>query len=219
MPDIAVVYLEWKPYGELPAQKFHESYRRFEAGVSHDLKVLQPTSGLDIATYLEFATYNAKYRYCCFLSSHSRILADKWLWKMAALLRSGEVGLVGATASAQSLDFKNWPPFPNYHIRSTGFLIERELLLSFGFLPPRTKKEIYEFESGPECLSKRIWNLNLSCLLVGRDGLGYAPPQWKKAHAFRSGKQENLLIADNRTEEYQQAEEHNQKWYEELTWG
>jgi hypothetical protein len=43
----------------------------------------------------------------------------------------------------------------------------------------------------------------LEARVVGRDGVAYPPECWQESRTFRTGEQENLLIADNRTRHYQ----------------
>ena len=42
---------------------------------------------------------------------------------------------------------------------------------------------------------------------MGRDGIGYPREEWALSRTFRSGEQENLLIADNRTDQYANGDE------------
>ena len=43
-------------------------------------------------------------------------------------------------------------------------------------------------------------------LVVGRDGEAYAPERWPESATFRSGGQANLLVADNRTRQWEEAD-------------
>jgi hypothetical protein len=85
-------------------------------------------------------------------TSHSELLTSAWLKKLALHLDRPEVRLVGATGLFESLSTLDprFPPFPNVHIRSNGFMVERELLgeLLSGIII-RDKLDAYFVESGP----------------------------------------------------------------------
>ena len=87
--------------------------------------------GLDIGEYM-IAVNELTEDQVCFLNTHSELLAPAWLKKLALHLDRPEVGLVGATGSFESLSPRGsqFPPFPNLHLRSNGFMIERELFSS-----------------------------------------------------------------------------------------
>ena len=127
--NIAVVYLVRKAEGVEPVRRFILSYLAHEAGEPHDLvvifkgfevddpefdavvsvlEVVQYRSfhiddtGIDISAYLR-AAEKLDHGYICFLNTFSEITASKWLAKLAMNLLSPGVGLVGATASYESL--------------------------------------------------------------------------------------------------------------------
>jgi hypothetical protein len=47
--------------------------------------------------------------------------------------------------------------------------------------------------------------MGLRPVLVGRDGRVYEMQEWDRSDTFRQSRQENLLIADNQTDAYDQA--------------
>ncbi len=94
-----------------------------------------------------------------------------------------------------------FPPFPNYHLRTTGFLIGRERFLSLR-RPIRNKRAAERFESGYRGLTATLQAQNLGVGVVDRDGHCHPPGSWARSRTFRSGAQENLLVGDNRTAEY-----------------
>lgn len=59
----------------------------------------------------------------------------------------------------------------------------------------------------------------MKVLVVGRDGVAYPPERWRESATFRSGDQRNLLIADNRTEQYAAADPRFKRTLEEMAWG
>jgi vancomycin permeability regulator SanA len=54
---------------------------------------------------------------------------------------------------------------------------------------------------------------------VGRDGRVFEIENWGTSNIFRQGKQENLLVADNQTRQYDRAEDGEKKYLTEVAWG
>src|SRR5580692_1025456 len=100
---IAVVHLVWGPLGPQALRDFLASYGAHPAGAEHELVVLfngvtsqqrpaleQALAGVDhrllelaepvqdLAAYLQ-AAQRLEHARCCFVNSHSAILADGWL--------------------------------------------------------------------------------------------------------------------------------------------
>lgn len=158
----------------------------------------------DIGAYIEWAN-SINEELICPLNSGTQIISHDWLYKLAINLLTPKVGLVGATASYESLKDLNssFPSFRNIHIRSTGFMINRKLFCELTLkIPMSSKIDAYQFESGRKSLTKMVIGKKLNVLLVGRNGRGYAPINWINSHTFRQGSQSNLLIADNQTRNY-----------------
>ena len=114
---------------------------------------------------------------------------------------------------------RRWPPFPNPHIRSTGFLLARESMLRLSLPPIRNKNDAYGFESGFHSMTRQIQAWNLKAVLVDRDGSAFEPPDWAQTQTFRSGNQHQLLITDNRTQEYQAADSATKHEWSRMAWG
>ena len=70
----------------------------------------------------------------CFLNSHATVLAAGCEALLGAL--GPGVGVAGATGSYEAprtinpLRSRRWPRFPNPHIRTNGFILERSLMQS-----------------------------------------------------------------------------------------
>lgn len=109
--------------------------------------------------------------------------------------------------------------FPNPHIRTNGFMIERSTMLSLRFDGEQDKMDSLRFESGKGGLTRQLLGRGLKVLVVGRDGVGYEPDQWAESRTFRSGEQENLLIADNRTDQYAEGDDAFRAFLRDLAWG
>lgn len=216
---------------------WEESREQFRPGCSY--QYLPWDEGrFDLGVYRS-AAKQAKTPYVCCVNSASIILADNWLAKLMAPFTTPqasdcrEVGLAGCTASAESFYTNaeqrfnwgfNWvrrwffPPFPNFHIRTTGFVMRRELLLElFPHWFP-TKRHCYLFESGYDSLTRRIHARGLRAVVVGRDGVA-RDLDFYSTRTFRSGDQENLLIADKQTCRYQNGTQQERTMLADAAWG
>jgi hypothetical protein len=55
--------------------------------------------------------------------------------------------------------------------------------------------------------------------VVGRDGRAYDPTDWYRSHTFWEANQENLLIADNQTAEYEHGDQDTRTALSRYAWG
>jgi hypothetical protein len=99
-----------------------------------------------------------------------------------------------------------FPTFPNVHLRTNGFLLAREDFLAMRPRKIRTKLGGWLFESGRNSMTRQILGRGLQVLVVGRDGSVYRPDEWPRSMTFWQSGQENLLIQDNRTSEYERGD-------------
>jgi hypothetical protein len=81
--------------------------------------------------------------------------------------------------------------------------------------PAPNKRAALAIESGRRSLSKQVTRT----VLVDVDGNAVPPDRWPKARIFRSGEQERLLVADNRTDQYAAADLNERRQLRELAWG
>jgi hypothetical protein len=114
---------------------------------------------------------------------------------------------------------RNFDTFPNPHLRSNGFMISRDLFLQLNFPPMKHKLDAYVFESGRKGLSKFLLKQGLNLLVVGRHGETYGSTAWSESKTFWSSNQENLLIADNRTRQYETATHQLRLQLQQSAWG
>ncbi|MEK7994905.1 MAG: hypothetical protein AAB403_13960 [Planctomycetota bacterium] len=160
--------------------------------------------------------------YVCFFNSHAEPISNNWLAKLLVNLEAENVGLVGATASYESLhDYDPvFPPMPNIHVRSNAFMISRERFceLTDG-LAFNGKLEAFLFESGPQSMTRKILSVGQSIRLVGGNGRGYAPKWWPLSDTFRLRRQENLLVADNQTRSFDRCRWSEKHTISTRTWG
>lgn len=201
--------------------------------------ILLPDTNFDIGAYL-LAARQVNNRRLLFLNTSSEILADNWLGHFNRALSRKGVGLVGATGSWRSIlsaryprglrlsnlyrmahfcrDARRYPPFPNPHIRSNAFMIDRDCFLSLAQPDLPDKETTFAFESGYDGMTRKIAAMGLATLVVDRHGAIFAAADWEAAHVFYSGDQEALLIGDKTTAGYQAASPEVRARLHEATW-
>ncbi len=193
------------------------------AGTEHRLITLERPV-LDLAAY-GLAARALNHQRLCFLNSYSVILADGWLAILTQALDDPGTGLVGTTASWESQSRwirgrarywpyqlarlraarRDYPRFPNPHIRTAAFMIERTILLAMNLDAARDKRDTYLLESGRRSITRQVLERALRAVVVGRDGRVYGVKDWAVSRTYRSGEQDNLLVADRRTADWQSA--------------
>jgi hypothetical protein len=226
---------------------FLRSYTKFAAGAEHRLFIIYKgfvnegqrraarelfsiydhrpiftsDTAFDIGAYTD-ALEDIPHDRICFLNTNSEILCDGWLGKLAANLDQPRIGIVSATASFESLSLLDprFPRFPNVHVRSNAFMMERataiKVLTAFTI---RDKKDAFFAESGPRGMTRRVFEMGLNALVVGRNGRGYPPAAWPISDTFRLGTQSNLLVHDNVTRTYRDMPFSEKRSISKLTWG
>ena len=139
-----------------------------------------------------------------------RILRYPWYrWKGLARLWPG----------AQTIDIRQFPSFPNPHLRSNGFIIRREWLRRFDRIRIGSKSDANRFESGRHGLTAALRRQGLAAIVVGRDGRGYDVPDWPASRTFRLGEQENLLLSDNQSRNFAALPAGARATYRRMSWG
>lgn len=110
-------------------------------------------------------------------------------------------------------------PFPSPHLRTNGVVLGRELMLEVWPEQLRNKLEAHAFESGRDGFAAQLERRGLAVRVVGRDGVAYPPERWPESATFRAGGQANLLLADNRTRQFERAEAAERAALAEAAWG
>jgi hypothetical protein len=207
-----------------------------ERVIQSGLPVIQcPTAMLDMAAY-HYAATQVPHKYVCFLGSYSRILHDDWTNNLVAAIKTPGVGIAGCTGSYEShytrcaaaaqkgggywdLEkvYKKYPPHPNPHIRTTGFIMEREKFLEYDCSRAVAKSVAFDIESGYTSLTNWLRCQGLRTVVVGVDGM-YDIDDWERSRTFRSGDQENLLVADNHTDIYDRASDPEREDLRAIAW-
>jgi len=202
--------------------------------------------GFDIRAYA-LAARRLPHCYLCFLNSFSEPLAADWLRILHHRVVEPGVGVVGCTASWTSIfsigehqlasaaampplrrlalrikiliNRRAYAPFPNPHLRSNAFIISRELMNRVWPSFVVGKLNAHHWESGRKGFTRRIQELHLRVLVAGKDGRAYAPDEWQRSGTFLQGKQENLLVSDNQTRGYDDADAASRRQLSMYAWG
>jgi len=204
-------------------------------------------TGYDLGAYGQAVESSTADAYC-FLNTSSEVLCDGWLAHLHNAAHTRAAGLVGATGSFESAysyqlsayhtarrsgdalaSVRYWigarrrrrqfDAFPNPHIRTSGFMLRRSIAVRLQWRPPRTRSDALRCESGRSGLSSQARALGLRNLIVGCDGRAYEQDEWASSGTFRCGEQSNLLIADNRTRQYQAGSMEERIRLAQLAWG
>lgn len=146
--------------------------------------------------------------------------------RLRYVLGAGSSSLLAQRAASWMLGTVGlWQPgryfaaFPNYHLRTNGFLGSRELLLRIRVPPMLFKLSAFMFESGRNGLTAQVLAMGLKALMVDRRGQAFDRAEWHLANAFRQSRQEDLLIADNQTDAYERATPEQRAQLSRLAWG
>lgn len=177
-----------------------------------------------------------------FVNSYARPLADRWVAKLVEA--AGTHGVAGATGSfeTQRLPYVperrsrtatawladtaqragpatrsrlQFPSFPNPHLRTSSFAMSAATLRGLSWPAAPTKRDALVLEGGRRGLSTQAGRR----VLVDVDGNAVPPDGWPTSRIFRSGDQERLLVADNRTDQYSEADAAGRAVLRRLAWG
>jgi hypothetical protein len=190
--------------------------------------VTVPDGGYDLGSYRTVLDLVPAERYC-FVNTSSELLCNGWLQRLDTQLRPSEVGLVGVGGSLESALSsaprllrplrRGFARFPNAHLRTNGFMLDRDVMLDLDWSNPGSKMDALLLESGKRSISRQVWERGLDVRVVGRDGIAYSAENWRESATFRSHGQRNLLIADNRTRQYEEADAALKIRLEQMAWG
>lgn len=245
---IDVVYLAYYNkelgYDISTVEKFLDTYNNRPAGMEHNLFVIAknwtdkalyedlselikrnntqiidlPDDGLDFGAYIRAARL-LKNEYVLFLGSSMEILSDNWLAKLYKPFElDSKIQLVGPMGSwAKGLTEK----FPNPHIRTTSFLIKRELFLSYTLTQkfPKIKDDTWKMEHGTNSLSSYIASKGYKFVIVDSDGKIIQPEDWPESHTYFCMGESKLLMGDKWCRHYSTLDELHQLKTAMVEWG
>jgi hypothetical protein len=232
MKSVAVIFVRVnsKPEYEHGAQRWLSAYRKFHAGMSHRLVIINrycdPTDdsfdladeqvrydggGWDCGAW-QFAARNIQADILACFNSSTYVMGDDWLARLALPVFQHGPGLYGPLASYEI----------NPHIRTPCMVFTPEVMRSY----PKTvdsREATYQFEAMgyPDCPNVTQWirQQGHQTQLVTWDGC-YDLPDWRKpANIFRRGDQSNLIVKDRHCEAYEASGPANKAMLEGLADG
>ena len=115
----------------------------------------------------------------------------------------------------------HFPAFPNPHVRTNAFLLDRATYLAFwqGKAIPQTKLAVCALESGSDGLTRFIEAGSRRAVVVGADGSVYQKDKWPESRTFRVPSQSNNMVADNATQRYLSESREYRRKKEFAAWG
>ena len=126
--------------------------------------------------------------------------------------------LLKATALAVR-QLTQFPGFPNPHLRTNGFIADRQTLLELKPGRIEDKTDTYALESGRRSLTRQLRRTGGEVVLVGRNGRAYKPEEWARSDTFWQAAQGNLLIGDNQTRTYEEGDAERRRMLAAHAWG
>jgi hypothetical protein len=218
-------------------------YRTILADIRHD-EICIPNSGFDIGSY-RIVALNVPEPIHVFLNTGSFFMAKNWLKKLYDVYIQPGTGAISATGShgcsvfLQKYHFPGnnslykkpvrflrylwylrfFDPFPCRNLRTNAFMIGRDLFLDLETPVFKTKIDTTLFEHGKNSMTNQIIRKGFKTLVVDKSGKSYEPANWAQSNTFWIGNQDNLLIADNRTEQYRTANPQMRAYLTKLAWG
>jgi hypothetical protein len=224
--NVLAYYIYPNPVWSEKAEVFYESYNQYKPGFEHKLlivkkedfvdnifdnheRIVHDNYGYDMGTLQKIAPESLEYDVVVHFGGHCRILADEWLRKIVSVFSNPEVALVGTSASNE-----NRP-----HIRTCNFAYRPNLMKQILFPESlETKDSQYQMEYGENSLYNQFTSMGYICGIVDKQG-NFFKDNWIDTMTYRSGEQENLLIADRHTDAYQYGVIGQRMFLENLAWG
>lgn len=210
------VEIHWqaKGYGDGPRSPALAELDRHLPGVVHEHRYAE-------SVFQFFMSFDVAAKVDCdlliFFTSTSRILSRSWLRAcLEAFDRVPGCGVVGATGSYEK---SGETAFPNVHIRTNAFMMERGRFRALDPGDMSTLESGNAFEAGPRGLTRQIEALGLKPVVVDAEGRRFLSEAWPHSRTFRSGGQEALGVSDFRTYEYAAGSLGKRRWLAELAWG
>jgi hypothetical protein len=187
-----------------------------------------PDAGIAGATG-SWASHMSWLRFNVGLSSPYREAFPDRAWAQAQVMRLtpdtrrvlAPVWLRHAIGTARAMRFfvGRFGPFPAAHVRTNGFMIERELMRSLERTPIERKYDAFVVEGGTRSLTQQIIELGLRPLIAGADGRAYDVPDWARSGVFWQRDQSNVLLEDNQTRTYRDSDLDLRTYFATFAWG
>ena len=233
--DLLICFKQFDNYDEVNLWKKEISLKFIDY---HDKFI---KNDYDIGSYLRIAKSYPK-RNILFIGTYT--IPNKKNWLKIFINHYSNKRLLGATGSwaslaSQFLNFEysqhtifqqiRWglihffkvKLFPNPHIRTTGFFINSDDLISIKVNTSKLVKKIETnyFEAGRNSLSNQLVKKGYELIIVNSDNEAFKMNEWNKSKTFCLNSQEKLIFIDNKTNEYSKASDKTKKIMTKSHWG
>ena len=192
----------------------------------------------DLGSYSRVATGNPS-RHIFFLNSYSYPVCENWLNKI--IINYEEKSILATSASYESLlssiklkkfyklisytikllNYKRiFNPFPNPHIRTTGFFMKGSEYSQFmrnKFI--NSKIDAWKIESGKKSLTNYFKKLNFNIYVINSDGKKFSEKEWKKSQTYNYLDQSKSIISDRHTRKYHSLNKAEKLKFQTNAWG
>ena len=111
-------------------------------------------------------------------------------------------------------------PFPNPHIRTTGFLIKGSEY--FAFMKKKSIKskiDAWKVERGKDTLTNFFKKSNFNIYVINSDGNKFSENYWKESQTFNYLDQKKSIISDNHIRKYNSLNKNERYKFQINTWG
>ena len=115
---------------------------------------------------------------------------------------------------------KKFFPFPNPHLRTTGFMIKGSDF--YTYIKDKqifSKLDAWEIESGKKSLTNYFRNKDYNILLVNSDGACFNEKDWLYSETYNYLNQAKCIISDKHSRKYSNLDDDQKKIYQFHTWG
>ena len=182
----------------------------------------------DLGSYTR-VSLNYKSRHIFFLNSYSYPVCKNWLNMIVK--NYTENSILATSASNQSLlssikikkfykfisyfkklyEYKNlFYPFPNPHIRTTGFLIKGSDFFEFMKNKSiKSKIDTWKIESGKNSLTNHFKKLNFNIYVINSDGNKFEEKDWKFSETYNYLEKSKSIISDKHIRKYDELDEND----------
>jgi hypothetical protein len=109
--------------------------------------------------------------------------------------------------------------FPSPHVRTNAFMLSGDVIRQMRIPRLRNKTDAYRVESGRDSITRQVERFGLRPVLVARDEAVHEVASWAGSGVFWQRCQENVLVADNQTRDYEYGDAELRSFFSRYAWG
>ena len=216
-----------------------ENFRKILVNVEHTEFIdKKDENDYDLGSYKRVASYYQS-RHIFFLNSYSYPICENW--SNMIIMNYEKNSLLATSASYESLlssiklkkfyklisflikKFKYtqyFDPFPNPHIRTTGFLIKGSEYLEFmNNKTISSKIDVWRIESGKNSLTNHFKKLNFNIYVINSDGERFSEDKWKESQTYNYLEHNKSIISDKHIRKYHSMNKSEKLKFQSNSWG